>query len=373
MDNLILLISNKNYISSDIFGGVQLCTHEYIKYINLAGYEIQEFPVEPSISIAKRVKIKLGIDTYDHYDISPYLSQLVQTINSSAIKLVFFNQLNLSVWAGQLKKHVAPDVKFIGLSHGNESADYLHDITKPGRPTFLQTWKLGQLLVKENHLFASLLDGIIVLSEQEVAINQWLGANRILFLPRLLSDKFIPWQPAESTPGFVGTLDHLPNLLGITYLAEELKLIDFKYKLRLVGGPVSTGEQLAKKYNFIEYVGPIDDKQLIEQVKTWSVFLNPVFWCARGSSTKLAQAINWGVPCLTTPAGKRGYHLYDENIVTTDNTPKTFAKTLVKALADMDYLSMLKKATESNALNFSPQPYIDQLRGFLTLIIDAER
>ncbi len=373
MSNLTLLVSDKKYISSDIFGGVQLCTHEYIKYIKLAGYDVKEFHVKPSISLAKRIKIKLGIDAYDHYDIAPYIIELAETINSHAIKLVFFNQISLSFWAATLKKHVAPDVKFIGLSHGSDSGDYVHDITQPGSSTILQRWKLGQLLVKEHNLFASMLDGVIVLSEHDVAINQWLGANNILFLPRLLEAGFITWQPTTSNAGFVGTLDHLPNLLGIKQLAKELELINFQYKLRLVGGPASIGEQLAKQYDFIQYLGPISDQELVEQIKTWSVFLNPVFWYARGSSTKLAQAINWGIPCLTTPAGKRGYHLHNEMIVTADNSPKTFAKTLVSALSDKEYLLNLKNATEDNASTFKVKPYVNALNDFLTGIVATER
>jgi hypothetical protein len=372
MSKVALLVSDKKYIRADINGGVQLCTQEYIRYIQSAGYEVKEFHVAPSISIVKRIKIKLGVDTYDHYNIDPYKAALIQTINESGIKLVFFNQLNLAVWATELKKHVAADVKFVGLSHGNESADYLNDITKPGKTTFLQTWKLGKLLVKENSLFASALNGVIVLSELEVAINHWIGADAILYLPRLLKPNFIQWQPTSPTAGFVGTLDHLPNLLGIQYLAEELQRSGFNYQLELIGGPALTGERLASQYSFIKYVGPVSDAQLVEQVKTWSVFLNPVFWYARGASTKLAQAINWGLPCLTTPAGRRGYHLNNEAIVTSDNTPKTFAKAVINALVDNTQLSALKTASENNAEQFDMKPYIDQLTNFLNRIAATE-
>jgi glycosyltransferase involved in cell wall biosynthesis len=188
----------------------------------------------------------------------------------------------------------------------------------------------------------------------------------------LLKPNFIRWQPVLPTAGFVGTLDHLPNLLGIQYLAKELQRSGFNYKLELIGGPASTGERLANQYNFICYVGPVSDAQLVEQVKTWSVFLNPVFWYARGASTKLAQAVNWGLPCLTTPAGRRGYHLNNEAIVTADNTPKTFAKAVINALADNAQLSVLKRASENNAEQFDMKPYIDQLKDFLNRIAATE-
>jgi glycosyltransferase involved in cell wall biosynthesis len=212
---------------------------------------------------------------------------------------------------------------------------------------------------------------MIVLSEQEVAINQWLGANRVLYLPRLLSPDFINWQPVTPNAGFVGTLDHLPNALGIEKLADELQLNNFAHKLQVIGGPPHVGKQLEKKYPFIQYKGPVPDSNLVNEVKTWSVFLNPVFWYARGASTKLAQAINWGMPTITTPAGRRGYYLTDETIVADDNTPKAFAQKLIKALKEPEYLLQLKKASESNAENFDAIPYINQLKNFLLLIAAA--
>jgi glycosyltransferase involved in cell wall biosynthesis len=366
----VLLVSEAGYLKSDIRGGVQLCTDEYIRYIGLAGYEVELFPVTPSINILNRVKIKFGLDTYNHYDIAPYADKLAETIKASGINVVFLNQVNLSGWVAQLKGLVPADVKFIGLSHGNESADYLNDITKPGKTTALQTWKLGKLLVKENEFFSHLLDGLIVLSEQEIAINNWLGANNVLYLPRLLSAGFIDWKPTANVAGFAGTLDHLPNLYGVRYLANALKERGFKGKLRIVGGPPSVGKQYEKDYPFVSYAGPIDDRQLVEEVATWSVFLNPVFWYARGASTKLAQAINWGLPCITTPAGRRGYQLADDSIVSNLNTPESFAAKLIATLANEKEVTKLKAASERNASEFNAEPYIKQLKDFVNAIVN---
>ena len=368
MNQKVLFISEAGYLRSDIRGGVQLCTDEYIRYIRMAGYDVQEFPVKPSFGFINRIKIKLRLDTYEHYDVAPYVDDLVKTIKSSKIKLVFLNQISLSSWAGTLKELVPADVKFIGLSHGNESADFLNDITKPGRPAFLQTWKLGKLLVKENHYFNALLDGVVVLSEQEVAINHWIGANNVLYLPRILEPGFLDWKPKHQVAGFAGTLDHIPNLFGIRYLAKALSAIKFNGKLRIVGGPRVVGENFEKQYSFFEYAGPIDDAELVKEVATWSISINPVFWYARGASTKLAQAINWGIPCLTTPAGRRGYELADESIVTADNTPNTFAQAMTGILADQQQVIRLKTATEHNATAFNADPYIIGLKEYINHI-----
>ena len=368
MNQTVLFISEAGYLKSDIRGGVQLCTDEYIRYIRMAGYDVQEFPVKPSFSFINRIKIKLRLDTYEHYDAGPYVDDLVKTIQASNIKFVFLNQISLSPWAETLKELLPADVKFIGLSHGNESADFLNDITKPGRPAFLQTWKLGKLLVKENYFFIGLLDGVVVLSEQEIAINHWIGANKVLYLPRILEPALVEWKPKHQVAGFAGTLDHIPNLYGIRYLAKALDETGFNGKLRIVGGPRSVGETFEKQYPFIEYVGPIGDDELVNEVATWSLSINPVFWYARGSSTKLAQAINWGIPCLTTPSGRRGYELADESIVTADNTPQSFAKAMARVLADQQLVNSLKRASETNAITFNAEPYIIRLKEFINHI-----
>ncbi|SDE03957.1 Glycosyltransferase involved in cell wall bisynthesis [Mucilaginibacter pineti] len=365
MNKTGLFISDENYLNQNNTGGVQLCTREYLEYLRQAGIQIQEYPVRPVINVFNRVKIKLGLDTYDHYSASPYLGELIKTINESGIKLVFFNQINLSPWAKQLKRYVAADVKFIGLSHGNESADYLNDITRQGKAGFLKAWRLGKLLVREHKFFTLALDGVVILSAQEVAINQWLGAQETFYLPRLLTPGFMETMPSPGVAGFVGTLDHLPNKLGIVYLADELTKLDFSGTIQLVGGPAYVGMELAHRYSFIKYKGQLDNARLNDEITGWSLFLNPVFWYARGASTKLAQAINLGIPCLTTTAGRRGYELSDENIVVQGNKPRDFALAIVSALSNEAMLKRLGASSRHNALHFDSGKYADQLAGFL--------
>ncbi|MFD0795036.1 glycosyltransferase family 4 protein [Mucilaginibacter litoreus] len=368
MTDRLLFISDKKFLNSETSGGVQLCTREYLTYLTRAGFEITRFPVEPDKSFITRLKIKAGLEVYERYRLDTYLHELVNKIKSTGIKLVLFNQINLTGWIANLKPLLPADVKFVALSHGNESGDFLHEVAKAGHQSFLSTLRLGKILVKESQIYSQLLDGVIVLSENEVYINQWLGANSILYLPRLLYPAFLDWQPQPNRIGFVGTLDHLPNVQGLIGLFDALKSTSINIKLRLVGGPVSAGNNFALKYPFVEYIGQLTDDQLIQEVTTWSIFLNPVFWYARGASTKLAQAINWGIPCITTPAGRRGYNLYSNNISTFDNSPKSFVTKLAEALSDERHLNSLKKATEENATHFDAQQWIDQLKNFLITI-----
>jgi glycosyltransferase involved in cell wall biosynthesis len=360
----VLFITDGAYIDYEIAGGVQLCTQEFITYLKTAGYTINIFKVQPEITIAKKIKIKLDIEAYSIYEVDKYLAPIIDAIKTNNIKLMLFNQLNIAHWVTVIKNRLPADVKFIALSHGNESGDYLHHVTHNHQNSFIKTWRLGRLLIREKQIF-SILDGVISISRQEEYINSWIGAKEVLYLPRILTPAFINWQQNAKQVGFVGTLDHLPNLDGIKRLAVELKKQNFGAELVLVGGPEHIGKQVEQEHSFIKYKGRLNSEQLENEVKTWAIFLNPVFWYARGSSTKLAQAINWGLPVITTPAGARGYDLADNAITTGDNSPATFAATVIRALNTPEWLNTLKVSSETNSKSFKIKPWANQLRSFI--------
>ncbi len=364
----VLFITDKGFVDFDIPGGVQICTSEFIRYLETANFEVKVFKVMPSATLINRVKVKLGIEVYELYNVDPYLKELAEIINTQKIKHVFFNQIDLAHWTTKIKPLVSNHVKFIGLSHGNESGDYLHDITKTPNASILQTWRLGKLLTKEKIIFSSLLNGVITISNNETYINQWLGAQNILYLPRILQPHFINWQPQANTIGFVGTLNHLPNITGVKLLADQLQLNGFTGKFKIVGSCADMGYELEKKYQFIKYCGALNNEQLKNEISTWCLFINPVFWYARGSSTKLSQGINWGIPVITTPAGIRGYELVDHKCVTADNTASTFAQMTMQTLNADQNLNELKQTTENNATGFNIDYWSNKLSLFLNAL-----
>lgn len=364
----ILFITDKKNIDFKVPGGVQICTEEFLEYLRLSGFEVIPFYIVPTKDILKRLKIKLDIEVYERYNFDVYINDIAYIINNENINLVAINQLNLSMIVGKLKSLVSDDVKFIALSHGNESGDYLHDITKDNKPTFAKIWKLGKQIIYESYFFKNLFDAVIVISEHETSINQWLGALNIFYLPRLLSPKFIVLKPISYRIGFVGTLDHLPNNKGLEMVAKALQEKGFNGKIRLVGAPEIAGKAFEEKYPFIEYLGKLENEQLINEVASWSLFLNPVFWYSRGSSTKLCQAINWGLPIISTPAGRRGYVLSDEGIVTNNHNPSIFVDSIIKALNSKEVLSRLETSSKKNAEEFDKRKYAENLNKFLTTL-----
>jgi hypothetical protein len=72
----------------------------------------------------------------------------------------------------------------------------------------------------------------------------------------------------------------------------------------------------------------LSDTELRAEAATWSAFLNPIFCQARGCSTKLATALGWEIPIVTTPVGARGYVQVDGALTSADG-PMEFAERLL--------------------------------------------
>jgi len=365
----LLFISYERFVKYEIAGGVQLCTEEFLEYFKLAKYEVETYLLGVTTNKVKRLKIKFGFEVYDMFDFETHAKLIAKQINEASIKIVAINQVNLSPVIPFIKSLVPKDVIFICLSHGNETGDYIHDITENKTPNFIQNWKLGKQLVLESKFFKSYFNGIIVISEHEIFINKWLGAHDILLLPRILNKNFLNWHPTEMRIGFVGTLEHLPNKKSIEWVAGSLKELDFKGELRLVGGSSEVGNYFENKFRFINYLGKLSDEALKDEVATWALFLNPVFWYSRGSSTKLAQALNWGIPVLSTPAGRRGYVFSQKEFIVNNHNPEDFAKKIIEITKDKSLSGEIKSAVEESVNTFDKNNFVNQLDSFVKSLL----
>ena len=113
-------------------------------------------------------------------------------------------------------------------------------------------------------------------------------------------------------------------------LLDELNnMPDNNIELRMVGSPVEEGKYLSDHYDFIEYLGELTDAELRDEARTWSSFVHPVFCYAMGCSTKLAVALGWEIPILTTTMGTRGYVWKEGNMPIADK-PELLARLAIE-------------------------------------------
>ncbi|AEW02995.1 hypothetical protein A4D02_03100 [Niastella koreensis] len=330
-----IFLTHPQLLRSEITGGVQLCSQEFHHIIeNISELSLADYYVPYTRNIMQRVMMKLGMENYSMYDVKKDAPALLSYVEKENIEIVFLNMASVVRYAKPLKERFGDKVKVIMLSHGNHSGDFLHLITKPltkqsALRRTLNKIRLGWLIATEAIHRVSYLDGVVTLSETEKQIENWFGGKRVEFLPRRLYADFLPYTPVAGRVGFVGRLDHPPNLQGVSILFDALQKMDHsKLEIRIVGAPDNYGQQLQSKYPFIKYLGELPDKTLEEEIKTWAVLLNPVWWYSTGASTKLARAISWGVPIISTTAGMRGYEWKQGSLIVAD-TPEEMARQLI--------------------------------------------
>lgn len=314
-----LFITDSKDFTSEIKGGVQVCTREFWDLLELCDFELEKIEVRPYQNIFNRFRNKIFRRAYRLYTTSLYEKEMLNSINSNSITYVFINNVKLLNFAIYLKSVFGNQIYITLLSHGNEFGDYIHFLTRKKHnyiSRIIGQYKLGQMLYFESITRQHYIDNVFVLSEQERRIEQWIGIKSPLVVNRIFNPKFVDWKPVINRIGFVGTLNHLPNEYGLQKLMKEI-VLKFKgsIEVRLIGGPRSEGMKFEQLYDEITYLGPLSSDEFLEEVKTWSIYLNPVFYYSRGASTKLAEGLNLGIPVLSTDEGNRGYKIiFEKNL-----------------------------------------------------------
>jgi hypothetical protein len=119
-------------------------------------------------------------------------------------------------------------------------------------------------------------------------------------------------------------------------LKELIKYKEVQYELRLVGAPQNWGKKLADAFPNIIYLGELSDNDLEEEVSTWTLFINTVFWYSTGVTTKIGWALNRGLPIISTTAGLRGYK-WKDGMPLIAESPEDMASKIINYLARDDF------------------------------------
>lgn len=308
-----IFITARNHIEGRS-GGVQICTQEYVDIIRATNIDLHFCLSDGDGRLSTRLLRRVMSSRY----FRPAEPNIIETVSrvSTEIKpaFVFLNQMTMASLASRLKPILRDSCKIVALSHGLESTDLLHLIRLrkrlplTGRVRPIDSMALGHAILMESAMSPH-LDLVCALSPFDVELERWVGASRVGWLPRIVKPDPIDWSPLGTRLGLVGTLDHAPNLEGVVAVLDQLVRRDDArdIRIRVVGGPSATGIWLANKYSIVDYLGQLDDDRLRIEAKTWNAFIHPIFYQARGCSTKLATAIAWCIPIITTTIGHRGY------------------------------------------------------------------
>lgn len=311
-------------------GGVQTCTREYIDAIRAAGIDIKVLTFDVDRSLAARTRRLMDSSPYTRPAPQSLVEDIRRELRSGPADFVFLNQVALAALAPQIRPLLSPGALMVLLSHGMESTDLLHLIRLrkalplSGRTRPSADIAMGRVIRAEAASRAA-IDAVVCLSPFDVELEHWMSPRPAEWLPRVVVPKPLKWKPDPQRLGFVGTLDHAPNLEGLVLALDAMaRLTETPPRVRVVGGPRRIGEWVSRRHGFVDFLGALDEDRLPEEAATWSAFLHPIFCHPRGCSTKLATALGWQIPIVTTAPGRRGYQ-WGEGALREGDTPEAFA------------------------------------------------
>jgi len=284
-------------------GGVQWCTSEYLRTLGEV-FEVSIVGYDSPRGLMDRISRKLARRPFSLGMPKNAMEKIMSWAGGEDHNWVFLNNTCALEFVRVVPREKRTNIKTIFLSHGAQITDEVNERVISDHA--ISAAKLKRTLVAEITLRRA-LDGVICISEEDAIFERWLGSTNVCFIPRMIARAPLPLQPRRGLIGTVSTLSHGPNVQGIRFLAEALDRAGSDVRLRLVGGPDAAGENLAREYASVDYCGRLNDAELEREAATWCAFANPIFCQARGASTKIATALGWGLPVLTTRQGVRGY------------------------------------------------------------------
>jgi hypothetical protein len=326
-----LFITNKLHIG-EATGGVQTCTRDYLNLLEALDFAVDLFEIDVDMQILTRLRRTLRSSAYEGSMSKADKAVLVERSQKSDI--VFLNQVNLANNASLVRSRNKGGPPVVLLSHGAEVTDLFNLIrTKKAlplsgrlRPT--PTMALRNVFLDEINARQG-VTGALCLSQFDTDFERWLGVRHVAMVPRTLLSRPLVRRPIFHHFGYLGTLDHAPNLEGLVEVLEAIdRLGAHDIQIRVVGSPERLGRWLTERYKCVIYLGPLAEDTLLPEASTWSAFLNPIFCQARGCSTKLATALGWELPIITTPVGRRGY-VFSEGSMIEANSPDAFVEAML--------------------------------------------
>lgn len=344
-----LFVHDPADLHAEIPGGVQLCSREFLEIVRAASAETRLLAVTVTRAPAWRLRRKLGLGAYLFYRPAEARAAVEREAHSGfAPTHVFLNRSELLRLAPLVAKNF-PRAQVVVMSHGNQSGDDLYEIAGPGgrRASGLARltaiWRIGLDLVCESRSRHRHIHGVCVMSDEEAVLERWLGARRVVVLPRVFASAPLAPSPVGLRIGYVGTLNHTPNRLALEAVCAEIARQGAGgIELRLAGGPGAVAEELATRFPFVRPLGRVDDAGLRAEAATWSVFINPIFWLSRGASMKLALALGWGLPVVTSRSGARGYEWREGSPCVTGDDASEFVRATLRLLRDPSQLAELR-------------------------------
>jgi len=301
----------------------------------------------------KLLKQQMPVDT-DYFTPPGYIKFVRSLISEHKYDLIWIN---------------TPDYAHLGLKGTRSSGQPVHTILdivdlqcqmRLARETigYLKGLKFDyEANFKKEIKLLNQFEKLIITSQEEMAlIKPYIPSDKLHLIPYPLEDlnptaTLVPYSDREFKYDllFVGAAYH-PNVEGMNFFLTSIfpKIVEYKPDIRFaVAGRVCDFIQIdpAFKQN-IDCLGFVDD--LSELYSTSKVVICPLLH-GSGTKIKLQEAMNYGIPIVTTRCGASGLSLNDGvNAFITDE-PKLYAH---RALNLVKEPKLAQKVSEEVAMTF---------------------
>ena len=167
---------------------------------------------------------------------------------------------------------------------------------------------------------------------------------------------------------FVGGFRHTPNVEGILWFAESvlplLREKNFNEPIRVVGSGLDAKNEETLRKVGIEVLGKQDDLESIYRASRIAII--PLL-SGRGKKGKLAEALSFGIPIITTEVGAESFGFQLNDGVEVANLPSDFASAILKVHGNQEiWLAMKKFGLSYCENNLSSKSVRESIREILT-------
>lgn len=167
---------------------------------------------------------------------------------------------------------------------------------------------------------------------------------------------------------FIGGFGHKPNREGIAWFIDEvlpeLKSHHFTEEITIVGTNISLTDQKWLENAGLNVFGNL--KSLKDVYGQSKVAIAPLI-SGRGLKGKIAEALSFGIPVVTTDIGAEGFPIEDQDCIKIGNNPKEFAAHILRLTAYEQDWTMARSSASNFVLEyFDHDSYLEKVRDVLS-------
>jgi capsular polysaccharide biosynthesis protein/glycosyltransferase involved in cell wall biosynthesis len=167
---------------------------------------------------------------------------------------------------------------------------------------------------------------------------------------------------------FIGGFGHKPNREGIAWFIDEvlpeLKKNHFTEEITIIGTNISLTDQKWLENAGLKVLGNL--KSLNDVYDESKLAIAPLI-SGRGLKGKIAEALSFGVPVVTTDIGAEGFPIEDQECININNNPKEFAAHILRLTSNEPDWNLARSSASSFVLKyFNHDSYLEKVQEVLS-------